>query len=116
EYRKVMEEWFRQKSYQARKRATAYARSSYTKFRNTDFYKTTRIFDATAIIASLVISLMVLTITIYGYIYRLNHPIPGIKDPSVFILVIFILLGMILFIISYIHLKAYLESSRRKNY
>ncbi|MGB4292653.1 MAG: DnaJ domain-containing protein [Bacteroidales bacterium] len=115
EYERVMEDWRKFRREQARRRASAYARTSYSKFRNTDFYKSTRIFDGTTIIASIVISLMVLIIAIYGYFYRLHHPIPGLKDPSVFILIIFILLGMTLFIKSYIHLKAYIESSKRKS-
>jgi len=115
EYEKLMEEWRKFRSQQARQRASAYARTSYSKFRNTSFYKSTRIFDGTTIIASLIVSLMVLVIAVVGYIYRLHHPIPGLKNPSVFILVIFILLGMTFFIKSYIHLKAYLESSKRKS-
>lgn len=114
EYEKVMEEWRKFRREQARRRASAYARTSYSKFRNSDFYKSTRIFDVTTIIISIIISLMVLIIAVYGYIYRLHHPIPGLKDPSVFILIIFILLGMTLFIKSYIHLKAYIASYKRK--
>jgi len=115
EFEKAMEEWLKFRREQSRRRANAYARASYTKFRDTDFYKSTRIFDGTTVVASLLVSLMVLVIAIFGYIYRLHHPIPGLKNPSVFILIIFILLGMTLFLISYIHLKAYLESFKNKS-
>lgn len=116
EHERVMEEWRNYRRAQARRRASAYARSPYSKFRNSDFYKTTRIFNGTMVIASMITSLAVLVIAVYGYIYRLHHPIPGIKNPSVFILLLFVLLGMVLFIVSYIQLKAYLESLKKKNF
>ncbi len=114
EFEKMMDEWRKYREDMARRRAAAYARASFSRFKKTDFYKATKIFDVSIIIASLIVAVAVLFIAIYGYIYRLNHPLPGIKDPSVFILVLFVLLGMILFIISYIHLKAYLENRKKK--
>ena len=113
-YSRAMEDWRKYRQYQSRKRATAYTRTSYGTFKNTRFYKTTRIFDGTTIIFSFVISIMVLIITIFGYIYRLRHPLPDLKKPSVFVFIIFLLLGMIFFVASFIFLKAYLETSKKR--
>jgi len=117
-YETAMNDWRKYRQARARYRARAYSRTSYVKFKNTSFYKSTRIFDATAIIFSMMISILVLIIAVSGYFYRLRHPIPGEADPTVSILAVFILLGMVLFVISVVFLKAYLETSqknRRKN-
>jgi hypothetical protein len=110
----AMEDWRKYRQDRSRHRAGVYARASYTSFKNTSFYKTTRIFDGTTIISSLVVSILVLIITVAGYIYRLKNPIPGIENPTVVTLILFILFGIFLFAISFIYLKAYLESSQKK--
>jgi hypothetical protein len=112
-YNKAMDDWRKYRQNRSRQRATAYARTSYDTFKNTKFYKTTRIFDRTTIIFSFAISIMVLVYTIYGYIYRLHHPIPGFEKPSVFSFIMLLILGMIFFVVSFIYLKAYQETSRK---
>jgi hypothetical protein len=114
-YERAMNDWRKYRQTKARSRARSYSRTSYVKFKNTNFYKSTRIFDGTTIIFSLLVSLMVLIIAVTGYFYRLHHPVPGEEDPAVSVLVVFILLGMVLFIISVIFLKAYLETYRKNN-
>jgi hypothetical protein len=112
-YNQAMEDWRKYRQYRSRYRATAYARVPYSRFKNTNFYKTTRIFDATAIISAMVISIVVLAVTVFGYIYRIHHPIPGIENPTVSILIAFIIFGMALFIVSFIFLKAFFQSSQK---
>ncbi len=112
-YEQAMEDWRKYRQDRSRRRANAYARTSYGTFKNTKFYKTTKIFDGTTIILSFVISIMVLTYTIYGYIYRLHHPIPGLEKPSVFVFVMLLILGMIFFVVSFIYLRAFQESSKK---
>ncbi len=115
-FNKAMEEWRIYRQNRSRYRANVYAKASYNSFKTTNFYKTTRIFDGTTIIFSLAISVVVLIVTVYGYIYRIHHPIPGIKNPSVEILVTLLIFGMLLFLISYIYLKAYIQTSpKHKN-
>lgn len=113
EFRRVMEDWRKYRQNRARKRANVYARTSYAQFKNTKFYRTTRILDATAIIFSLIFSVVVLITSVYGYFYRINHPIIGLEDPSVLILLVLIMFGMTLFIISLIYWKAYAETSKK---
>ncbi len=114
-YQEAMEDWRKYRQDRSRKRATAYARTSYVNFKNTKFYKTTRILDGTTIIASFVVSIIVLIYTVYGYIFRLNHPIPGLEQPSVFTFIILLLPGMIFFVVSFIYLRAFQETSKKRN-
>jgi hypothetical protein len=113
-YHEAMEDWRKYRQNRSRKRATAYARTSYGTFKNTKFYKTTRIFDGTTIVFSFIVSIMVLIYTIYGYTYRLRHPIAGLEKPSVFAFVMLLFLGMIFFVVSFIYLKAYQETSKKR--
>jgi hypothetical protein len=114
-FNNAMDDWRKYRQNRARYRANIYAQTSYNSFKNTNFYKTTRIFDGTTIIFSLTISVIVLLVTVFGYIYRIHHPIPGLRNPSVGVLITLILFGMFLFLISYIYLKAYILSSSKKN-
>ena len=114
-YQEAMEDWRKYRQDRSRKRATAYARTSYGNFKNTKFYKTTRILDGTTIIASFVVSIIVLIYTVYGYIFRLNHPIPGLEKPTVFVFIILLFPGMIFFVVSFIYLRAFQETSRKRN-
>lgn len=112
-YEQVMEDWRKYRQVRSRKRATAYARAPYNTFKNTKFYKTTRIFDATIIMISLIISLMVIVFSIFGYDYRIHHPIPGVEKPTLFALVMLLMLGVTFFIVSFIFLKAFKETSKK---
>jgi cytochrome b subunit of formate dehydrogenase len=110
-YRQAMEDWRKYRQNRSQKRAKAYAQASFSHFKNTNFYKTTRIFDGTTIISCLIVSIMVLVVTVSGYIIRIRHPLPGIEKPTVIMLVIFLAFGMVLFVISFIYLKLYIQSS-----
>ena len=113
-YQQAMEDWRKYRQDRSRKRATVYARSSYGTFKNTKFYKTTRIFDGTMIIFSFIVSIMVLIYTIYGYFFRLKHPIPGLDKPSEFAFIMLLILSMIFFVVSFIYLRAYQETSKKR--
>lgn len=114
EFYRAMEEWRKYRQHRSHKRATAYARTPYKTFRNTKFYRTTRIFDGTTIIFSFGISVMVLIYTVYGYIFRLRHPVPGLEKPSMFTFIMLLMLGMTFFIISFVYLKAYQETNKKR--
>ena len=112
-FRQAMEEWRKYRQDRARQRAYAYAQDSYNRFRNSKLYKTTRIFDATRIIYSLILSVLIIVYTIFGYVYRLRHPVPYFRNPNPIVFILLLLLGMSFFIISLIYLKAYLDSSKK---
>ena len=113
-YHVAMDDWRKYRQDRSRKRATAYARTSYGTFKNTKFYKTTRIFDGTTIFFSFAVSIIVLAYTVYGYFFRLRNPVPGLEKPSLFAFIMLLLLGLIFFIVSFIYLRAYQETSRKR--
>jgi len=108
-----MDDWRKYRQDRSRYRAHVYARAPYSKFKDTNFYKTTRIFDGTTLVFSFAVSVIVLIYTIYGYNFRLKHPIPGMEKPSVFAFIMLLIIGMIFFIVSFIYLKAYQETNRK---
>jgi hypothetical protein len=112
-YEQVMEDWRKYRQDRSRKRATAYARAPYNTFKNTNFYKTTRIFDGTIIGFSIIISLMVIVLSIYGYNFRLHHSIPGVEKPTVFGLIMLLMLGTLFLAVSFIYLRAYQQTLKK---
>ena len=113
-FRQAMEYWLKYRQARSKQKAKIFAQVSYVRFRNTNFYKTTRIFDITTIAASLVISVMVLFLAVFGYLFRIKHPVMGYENPSLIALILFVLLGMVLFIVSFVHLKIFIQSSRKE--
>jgi hypothetical protein len=114
-YRQAMEDWRKYRQDRSRIRANAYARSSYVRFKKTKFYRTTRILDGTTIIFGLVVSVVVIFYTIAGYIYRLKHPEHNPEIPPLVSFVMLLSIGMIFFIVSFIYLKVYLETSKKNS-
>lgn len=113
DYYQAMEDWRKYRQNRSRKRATVYAKASYQTFKNTNFYKTTRIFDGTTIVLSFLISILVLVYAVYGYFYRLKNPVPGLDPPTVFTLMLLLLPGMIFFVVTFIYFKAYQETTKK---
>ena len=72
----ALEEWKRYRQDRSRQRAQAYAQASYMQFRNSRFYKTTRMFDLTRIIFGLSLSVIIIIYTILGFITRVKYPVP----------------------------------------
>jgi hypothetical protein len=113
-YYQAMDEWKKYRQSRSRRRANAYAKTKYSTFKNTSFYRTTRIFDGTAIIYGFIISIMIIVYTIIGYFYRLHHPIPGLEKPSLFAFIMLLLLGILFLAISSAYLKNYVTSSKKR--
>lgn len=111
-YEQAMDDWRKYRQFRSRRRATSYARSSYDTFRKTRFYRTTRIFDGTRIIYGLLISVLVISYSIYGYIYRLHHPWNDEK-PSVLAFILLLGIGLTFLIFSFLLLLAWIKTSRK---
>ncbi len=114
EFERMAEEWRRFRQERSRQRAQYYARSSFTRFKNSKYYKSTRILNASSVIFGFSISLMVLIYTVAGYIFRIRHPLEGIKNPSVLTFLILLLFSIVLTVVSFIYLKAYIEVNRKQ--
>lgn len=113
EYIRVMEEWTKFMQERSRQRAQFYARSSYIRFKSSKYYKSTRILNGSSIIFNFAISIMVFVYTILGFILRIKNPLPDEKGPPIFSFLLLLTLSIILFTVSFIYLKAYLESNKK---
>jgi hypothetical protein len=113
-FRQAMEDWRKYRQDRSKQKARTYARASYIRFRKTQLYKTTRIFDGATVLFSMIISITVIAYTIFGYIYRLKHPLPQFGKPSVFIFIVLLLLGILFFSISIIFFNEYRRSSKKR--
>ncbi len=58
-FKKAMEEWRKYRQDRSRRRASVYARSSYSTFRNSKLYRSTRILDGTTILFSFSVAVLV---------------------------------------------------------
>lgn len=114
EFNRAMEDWRKYRQARTRQKANIYARTSYSRFTNTKFYKTTRIYDGARIIFSMIIAVGVLVYSVFGYIFRLQHPLKGEKPPTFWNLSLYLLLGLVLFLISFIFLKAHIETYKKR--
>jgi hypothetical protein len=114
EFDRIMDEWRKFRQERSRQRAQYYARSSFARFKNSKYYKSTRILNASSIIFGFAISVIVLIYTIAGYIFRIKHPLTGIENPSVFTFIILLIFSLILILVSFIYLKAYIDSNRKQ--
>lgn len=112
-YKQAMDDWRKYRQDRSRRRATAYARASYQSFTKTKFYKSTRIFDGTRIIYSFIISVLIISYTIYGYIYRLHNPWHDEK-PSIVSFILLLAIGLIFLVLSLTYLKIFIEASRKR--
>lgn len=110
-YDQAMEDWRKYRQDRSRKKATSYARASYDTFTKTKFYRTTRIFDGTRIIYGLLISVLVITYSIYGYIYRLHHPWNDEK-PSVLAFIMLLSIGLVFLIFTFLYLISWIKALR----
>jgi hypothetical protein len=113
DYFKVVEEWRKYRQDRSRKRAQYYARSSYVRFKNSKYYKSTRILNASSVIFNFAIAVTVLIFTVFGYILKLKNPMPGEENRTLFSFILLLTISVILLSISIIYLKAYIETNKK---
>jgi len=114
DYFRIVEEWRKYRQDRSRQRAQYYARSSFARFKNSKYYKSTRILDASSVIFNFVVAVMVLLFTILGYILKLKNPVPGEGKPTLFSFIILLILSIILFTVAFIYLKAFIDTRKKE--
>ena len=114
EFDKAMDDWRKYRQDRSQHRSADSTYTSYAHIRNAGIYKSSRIYDAATIVFSFLVSIIVLTYTISGYIYRLNNPIAGLEKHAVLSFILLLMLGMTFFVISLIYFLAYLEVSAKR--
>jgi hypothetical protein len=113
DYFRVVEEWRKYRQDRSRQRAQYYARSSYARFKNSKYYKSTRILNTSSIIFNFAIAITVLIFTVFGYILKLKNPIPGEENRTLFSFILLLTISVILLSISFIYLKAYIDTNKK---
>ena len=114
DYFRIVEEWRKYRQDRSRQRAQYYARSSFEKFRNSKYYRSTRILNISTIIFNFAIAVMVLIFTIFGYILRLRNPLPDDKHPPVFTFILLLILSLILFATAIISLLNWIDLNKKR--
>jgi hypothetical protein len=115
EYFRIVEEWRKYRQDRSRQRAQYYARSSFVRFKNSKYYRSTKILNASSVIFSFAIAVTVLVFTIFGYILRLENPIPGTEKTTVFSFIMLLTISIILLSVSFIYLKTYIDTNKKQN-
>lgn len=115
EYFRIVEEWRKYRQDRSRQRAEYYAKSSYVRFKKTKYYRSTRILNAAPVVFNFFIALFVLANTIVGYIFKLKNPEPGEEKHTLLSFILLLTVSLILLIVSFLYLKAYIENNRKKN-
>jgi hypothetical protein len=110
----VITDWQKQSQKKSRRKAYTYARGSYSTFKNSNLYKTTRFFNGTITICGFVLSIIIVIYTITGYFYRLKHPIPEMEKPSLFVFIMLLIVGIAFFLVSLASLTNHIKSSAKK--
>lgn len=114
EYNRLVEEWRKYRQERSRQRAQYYARSSFENFRNSKYYKSTRILNNSSIIVLFAVSVMVFFYTIAGFVFRLKNPLPQDKEPPVLTFILLLILSVILFAVSIVYFRSYIKSNKKQ--
>ena len=111
----VINDWQKRSQERTRRKAYVYSRGSYSAFKNSNLYKTTRIFEGMPIVLGFVISIMIIAFTIIGYFYRLKHPIPEMEKPSLLVFIMLLILGIVFFLVALASLTNHIKRSAKRN-
>jgi hypothetical protein len=56
---------------------------------------------------------MVLIFTVFGYILRVRNPLPEDKHPPVFAFILLLIICFVLFSVSFLSLKSYINGNKK---
>jgi hypothetical protein len=114
DYFRIVEEWRKYRQDRSRQRAQYYARSSFVSFKNSKYYRSTRILNASSVIYPFSIAVIVLIFTVSGYVLKLKYPEPGTEITSLITFILLLVLSLILLSMSLISLKAYIDANKKQ--
>ncbi len=114
EARRNYQAWVDYRRAEARKRAEAYARSTYSDFKKSQLYQTTNVIDGTMVFLGLALAVAVMAMTVFGYIYRMKTAATPDDEPSSALAVVTFTAGLAYLVISLLYLSAWLAQQRKK--
>ena len=106
--------WIDYRREEARRRAEAYAKASYSEFRKSPVYRSTTVIDGTIVLLGLILATMVIVTTVYGYIYRMRIADTPKEEPSMTLAAISLIIGFSYLIISIFYLSAWIARQKKK--
>ncbi|MBP7035514.1 MAG: DnaJ domain-containing protein [Bacteroidales bacterium] len=106
--------WIDYRREEARRRAEAYAKASYSEFRKSPVYRSTTVIDGTIVFLGLILATMVIVTTVYGYIYRMRIADTPKEEPSMTLAAISLIIGFSYLIISIFYLSAWIARQKKK--
>jgi hypothetical protein len=113
EYFRIVEEWRKYRQDRSRQRAHYFAQNSYVRFKNTQYYKSTRILNTVPVIFNFVIAILVLANTILGFILKLKNPEPGEENHTLLSFILLLTVSVILLSFSFLYLKSYIATNKK---
>ena len=114
EARKNYQAWVDYRQAEARKRAEAYARSSYAAFKKSPIYQSTTTIDGTIVFLGLALAVTVISMTIFGYSYRMKTATGPREEPSLTLAAVTLIIGVFYLGISLLYLSAWIAQEKRK--
>jgi len=106
--------WVDYRRAEARRRAEAYAKTSYAEFRKSPIYRSTTVIDGTMVFLGLLLATMVIIMSVYGYTYRMKMASSSREEPSLLLAAVTFIIGCSYMIISVIYLSAWMAQQKKK--
>ncbi|MCF8223535.1 MAG: DnaJ domain-containing protein [Bacteroidales bacterium] len=88
-------EWESYRKEQARRRAREHAKKRYSNFVKSDLYKSTKMLDRIRIYISMAFSVLIIVMSVYGYIYRLSMVDLGFEKPTLGGFIFLLMVGIL---------------------
>jgi DnaJ domain len=106
--------WVDYRQAEARKRAEAYSRTTYSAFKKSPIYKSTSVIDGTMVFLGLVLAVTVIGMTIFGYSSRMRTACTPREEPSLPLALVTLTTGVSYLLISLLYLSAWIAQQKRK--
>lgn len=114
EVRRNYQAWVNYRQAEARRRAEAYARASYTEFRKSPVYRSTTHIDGTMVFLGLLLGSAVMIMSVYGYRYRMLVAFNPREEPSLALAALTFIMGFSYTVISLLYLSAWVSQQKKK--
>ncbi|MHC1732589.1 MAG: DnaJ domain-containing protein [Bacteroidales bacterium] len=114
EVRRNYQAWVNYRQAEARKRAEAYARASYTEFRKSPVYRSTTHIDGAMVFLGLLLGTAVMIMSVYGYKYRMQVAFNPKEEPSLMLAALTFIMGFSYTVISLLYLSAWVAQQKKK--
>ncbi len=114
EVRRNYQTWVEYRQAQARKRAEEYSRTTYEAFKKSPLYKSTTVIDGTIVFLGIGLAIIVILMTVFGYMYRHKIATNPQEEPSISLAAVTLTIGVLYLVISLLYLSAWLGQEKKR--